>query len=128
MPVRKEHSPRTGCPIACALDIIGDHWTLVVVRDLMFANRHEFKEMLSAEEGIASNILVDACASLNITASLPSFPIPRVNAASSSTLRPRAKIWCPSWSRFAAGLSDISTISCAFPTTCGACSAKILLR
>ena len=51
-----EHS---GCPVACALDIVGDHWTLLVIRDLMFMGIHEYKEMLAGSEGIASNILSD---------------------------------------------------------------------
>jgi len=56
---KNKHAERSGCPVACALDIIGDHWSLVIVRDLMFAGRHEYKDMLAAEEGISSNILVD---------------------------------------------------------------------
>lgn len=56
---KNKHADRSGCPVACALDIIGDHWSLVIVRDLMFAGRHEYKDMLAAEEGISSNILVD---------------------------------------------------------------------
>lgn len=56
---KNKHAERTGCPVACALDIIGDHWSLIVVRDLMFAGRHEYKDMLGADEGISSNILSD---------------------------------------------------------------------
>ncbi|MCG8070120.1 MAG: helix-turn-helix transcriptional regulator [Candidatus Thiodiazotropha taylori] len=52
-----EHRDRTGCPIACALDIIGDHWTLLIIRNLMFLGLHEYKEMLETEEQISSNIL-----------------------------------------------------------------------
>ena len=71
---KNRHAERTGCPVACALDIIGDHWSLIVVRDLMFAGRHEYKDMLAAEEGISSNILVDRLRKLehhDIIASIP---------------------------------------------------------
>ena len=48
---------RSGCPISLALDTIGDAWTLLIVRDLMFKWRESFKDFLQAEEGIASNVL-----------------------------------------------------------------------
>ena len=47
---------RSGCPLASALDIIGDKWSLVIIRDL-FIERSTFKEFLASPEGIASNIL-----------------------------------------------------------------------
>ena len=49
---------RSSCPAACALDLAGDKWTLLVVRDLL-RGRHTFKELLAAEEGIPTNILAD---------------------------------------------------------------------
>jgi DNA-binding HxlR family transcriptional regulator len=48
---------RSKCPIANALDIVGDRWTLVLMRDLMFRNLHEYKDFLESPEGIATNIL-----------------------------------------------------------------------
>jgi len=48
---------RSDCPISMSLEIFGDRWTLLVVRDLMFKGRHEFKDFLSSEEGIATNVL-----------------------------------------------------------------------
>jgi DNA-binding HxlR family transcriptional regulator len=50
-------SCRSTCPIANALEIVGDKWTLVILRDLMFRNLHEYKEFLESPEGIATNIL-----------------------------------------------------------------------
>ena len=47
---------RSGCPLASALDIIGDKWSLVIIRDL-FIERSTFKEFLAGPEGIASNFL-----------------------------------------------------------------------
>lgn len=49
---------RSHCPIACALDLIGDKWTLLVIRDLSFGKTH-FKEFTRSPEGIATNILAD---------------------------------------------------------------------
>lgn len=48
---------RSACPLANALDILGDRWTLLVLRDLIFYGRREFSEFMGSGEGIASNIL-----------------------------------------------------------------------
>ena len=49
---------RSGCPINLALEVLGDRWSLIVVRDIMFGNRRGFRELLThSQEGIASNIL-----------------------------------------------------------------------
>jgi DNA-binding HxlR family transcriptional regulator len=50
-------SRRSNCPIACALDCVGDRWTLVVLRDIIIVRRRHFQELLAGNEGIASNIL-----------------------------------------------------------------------
>jgi len=51
---------RSGCPINLTLEILGDRWSLLVIRDMMFGNRRHFRELLGqSEEGIASNILAD---------------------------------------------------------------------
>jgi DNA-binding HxlR family transcriptional regulator len=55
---------RSGCPIGIALDVLGDPWTLLVVRDLMFKGLTTFNEFLNAGEGIATNILSDRLARL----------------------------------------------------------------
>lgn len=49
---------RSVCPIACTLDVIGDRWTMLVVRDL-FLGRKYFKDFLSSPEAISTNILTD---------------------------------------------------------------------
>lgn len=51
---------RSGCPINLTLEILGDRWSLIVLRDIMFGNRRHFRELLlKSDEGIASNILAD---------------------------------------------------------------------
>jgi len=47
---------RSLCPVACSLDIFGDRWTLLVVRDLFFG-RTRFKDFTASPEGIPTNIL-----------------------------------------------------------------------
>jgi len=49
---------RSRCPISCALELAGDKWTLLVVRDL-FRGRKTYGELLDASEGIPTNILAD---------------------------------------------------------------------
>lgn len=49
---------RSGCPINLTMEVLGDRWSLVIIRDIMFGNRRHFRELLGrSEEGIASNIL-----------------------------------------------------------------------
>jgi len=53
-----DDSHRSGCPINLTLEVMGDRWSLIVIRDVMFGNRRHFRELLTrSEEGIASNIL-----------------------------------------------------------------------
>lgn len=49
---------RSPCPVACTLDILGDRWTLLVVRDL-FLGRSRFRDFVSSPEGIPTNILTE---------------------------------------------------------------------
>lgn len=51
---------RSGCPINLSIEVIGDKWSLLVIRDMMFGDRRHFGRLLAdSEEGIASNILAD---------------------------------------------------------------------
>jgi DNA-binding HxlR family transcriptional regulator len=51
---------RSGCPINLAIELLGDQWSLIVLRDIMFGNRRHYRELLQhSEEGIASNMLAD---------------------------------------------------------------------
>jgi DNA-binding HxlR family transcriptional regulator len=51
---------RSGCPINLTLEVLGDRWSLIVIRDVMFGNRRRYRELLNgSEEGIASNVLAD---------------------------------------------------------------------
>jgi len=48
---------RSDCPISCSLDIWGDKWSLLIIRDLMFAKERTYGDFLKSAEGIATNIL-----------------------------------------------------------------------
>ena len=52
------NTPRSGCPINLTLEMLGDRWSLIVIRDVMFGNRRHFGALLRlSEERIASNIM-----------------------------------------------------------------------
>jgi DNA-binding HxlR family transcriptional regulator len=56
---------RSGCPINLTLEMLGDRWSLIVIRDVMFGNRRHYSTLLRfSEERIASNILADRLARL----------------------------------------------------------------
>lgn len=61
--MKRAANRRSVCPVACTLDLIGDRWTLLVVRDLHCGKSH-FREFLGSPEGIATNILADRLAKL----------------------------------------------------------------
>lgn len=52
------HARRSPCPVACALDLFGDKWTLLVIRDLALG-RNRFRDFIGSPEGIPTNILSD---------------------------------------------------------------------
>lgn len=58
---------RSGCPINIMLEMLGDTWSLLIVRDLMFFGRSTYNEFLNAGEGIATNILSDRLQRLEST-------------------------------------------------------------
>src|SRR5215213_7199539 len=55
---RMDSAPRSGCPINAAVEVLGDPWATLVLRDIMFGDRRHFRELIAgSEEGIATNIL-----------------------------------------------------------------------
>lgn len=57
--MRKGDGYRSDCPINRSLEVLGDRWTLIVLRDMIFGGKRHFRELLLCEEGIASNLLAD---------------------------------------------------------------------
>lgn len=64
---RTPSTSRSVCPISEALDVLGDRWTLLVVRDLILRGKRRFSEFLDSPEQIATNILADRLARLEAT-------------------------------------------------------------
>lgn len=67
---------RSHCPITYSLDILGDRWTLLVLRDLIIAHKRHFREFLASDEGIASNILTSRLKLLECSGILTRRPDP----------------------------------------------------
>lgn len=64
---------RSVCPIACTLDLLGDKWSLLIVRDLLSGKSH-FKEFLASPEKIATNILAERLARLAANGLIERYP------------------------------------------------------
>lgn len=56
---KKEIVFRSDCPISTALDIFGDKWSLLIIRDMIFKGKNTYGDFLASEEKIATNILAD---------------------------------------------------------------------
>ena len=58
---KKRPSPkrRSGCPLNASVEILGDRWSLLIIRDMMLRGSRTYKEFLESYEGIATNILAD---------------------------------------------------------------------
>jgi DNA-binding HxlR family transcriptional regulator len=50
---------RSACPVSTSLEVVGDRWSLLIIRDLMVRGYHTFKQFQESGEGIATNILAD---------------------------------------------------------------------
>jgi len=68
--------PRSECVFSNVLDVFGDKWTLLIIRDIFFFNKHEFKEFLTSPEAIATNILTDRLKRLLSTEVIAELPHP----------------------------------------------------
>jgi DNA-binding HxlR family transcriptional regulator len=59
MPGKPKAKHRSGCPVSMSLEVFGDRWSLLIVRDLMVRGFRTFKQFEQSDEGIATNILAD---------------------------------------------------------------------
>jgi DNA-binding HxlR family transcriptional regulator len=50
---------KSGCPINLSLELLGDRWTLLIIRDMIFAGKRHFREFLQSDEGISSRTLAE---------------------------------------------------------------------
>ena len=67
MPSTLSRRRRSDCPISFALDVFGDRWTLLVIRDLLFKGKRHYQDFCESEEGIATNVLADRLKRLEAT-------------------------------------------------------------
>lgn len=67
MPRKRKSKRRSGCPVSVSLDLLGDRWSLLIIRDLMIRGYRTFKEFEESGEGIATNILTDRLRKLKST-------------------------------------------------------------
>lgn len=58
---------RSGCPVSVSLEVFGDRWSLLIVRDMMVRGFRTFKEFEESGEGIATNILADRLRKLEVS-------------------------------------------------------------
>lgn len=85
---------RSGCPIAGALDVLGDRWTLVLVRDL-FAGKQRYGEFQASPEGIPTNILADRLERLEKAGLIASAPYQRNPVRYAYTLTAKGRDLAP---------------------------------
>jgi len=79
---------RSACPVACALDLLGDRWTLLLVRDL-FKGRTRYGEFAASPEGIPTNILAERLARLEAAGLITSAPYQQNPPRYGYTLTPK---------------------------------------
>lgn len=98
---------RSVCPVACALDLFGDKWTLLIVRDL-FSGKSHFKEFLASPEKIATNILSERLARLASNGLIERYPSTDIAGREAYRLTEKGRSLRPLMAQFKAwGLDHI---------------------
>ena len=85
---------RSPCPVACSLDVVGDRWTLLVIRDL-FAGKSRFGEFLEAPEHIPTNILAERLKRLQMAGLIEAVPYSERPPRHGYALTPRGRALGP---------------------------------
>lgn len=67
---------RSGCPLNASLEMLGDRWSLLIIRDMMLRRFQTYKEFVKSDEGIATNILADRLRRLEAHGIITSAPDP----------------------------------------------------
>jgi DNA-binding HxlR family transcriptional regulator len=76
---RKKESPkrRSGCPLNASVEMLGDRWSLLIIRDMMLRGFRSYKEFLECYESIATNILADRLRKLQAYGIITAEPDPK---------------------------------------------------
>src|SRR5882757_4884006 len=59
MPGKRKPKRRSGCPLNASIEMLGDRWSLLILRDMMLRGANTYKQLLACDEAIATNILAD---------------------------------------------------------------------
>jgi len=76
MPKTRRGQRRSGCPLNASVEMLGDRWSLLIIRDMMLRGARTYKEFLECYEGIATNILADRLRKLVAAGIVTSEPDP----------------------------------------------------
>ena len=89
----KKKERRSCCPVACSLDLLGDKWTLLIIRDL-FCGKTHFRDFMNSPEKIASNILTDRMQRLIDAGLVKKQPSPQYSGRDAYVLSKKGKsLW-----------------------------------
>ncbi|MEM6395238.1 MAG: helix-turn-helix domain-containing protein [Bacteroidota bacterium] len=77
---------RSDCPISYSLDLLGDKWTMLILRDMALNDKHFYKDFLNAGEGMATNVLSDRLKMLESFQIIKSKPYPKIRTMKYYTL------------------------------------------
>lgn len=86
---------RSGCPVSISLDVLGDRWSLLIVRDVMVRGYRTFRQFQSAGEGIATNILSDRLRKLEAAGILTTEPSAEDGRSTNYRLTPKGIALAP---------------------------------
>lgn len=78
--MKTNHIRRSDCPISFSLETIGDTWSLLIIRDIVYCGKKTYGEFLDSDEKIASNILASRLALLEQKGILEKSPVRTINA------------------------------------------------
>lgn len=74
MPEKPKSKRRSGCPVSISLELLGDRWSLLIIRDMMVRAFRNFKDFQESGEGIATNILADRLQKLQVAGIITAEP------------------------------------------------------
>jgi DNA-binding HxlR family transcriptional regulator len=80
---------RSGCPLNASVEMLGDRWSLLILRDMMLRGFRTYKEFLESYEGIATNILADRLRRLEAYGIIASHPHPSDRRKTIYSLTPK---------------------------------------
>lgn len=86
----EKNKKRSDCPISCTLDILGDKWSILIIRDMMFHQKSTYGEFLKSEEKIATNILASRLLNLEENELIEKLEHPESKAKVLYKLTPKA--------------------------------------